>query len=280
MGTTQISTDGNSNKIPMNPDLMKPGFFSLPADPLTSHRTEGMPNLGSAQTGRDGGCANYQSIRCGNSEMDQPAPDSGIGPEDFIETRPEGKIRASRSHLHGFSGSNASPPAGFTLIELSVVLFLIGLLFFTAMPKLDNFLFQADLKSAARSLKSAVHLVRARSISSHRPAALHFDLDKGRYWGTYLKDNDGQETHSQAPSLLPPRSLPKGIKFLDAYNMNTEKKTFGRLRSAFNSKGVIEETVLHLADGRDRILTVIINAYTGRFLLYNEYVDVEYGQGE
>ena len=37
------------------------------------------------------------------------------------------------------------------------------------------------------------------------------------------------------------------------------------------------DRILHLKDGNDRILTIIINAYTGRFLLYDEYVEVEYG---
>jgi prepilin-type N-terminal cleavage/methylation domain-containing protein len=176
-----------------------------------------------------------------------------------------------------FSGSTGKFHQGFTLIELTVVLFLIGLLFFTAMPKVGNFLFQTDLKSVARSLKAAVHLLRSKSIATHKYTVLHFDLDKGLFWGTYETGEEGSETPLEHPPLISPRRIPEGIKLLDAYNMNSEKMRFGLFKSTFNPKGVLEETVLHLADSHDRVLTVIINAYTGRFLIYDEYVDVEYG---
>ena len=166
---------------------------------------------------------------------------------------------------------------GFTLIELSVVIFLIGIIFFTAMPRLGNFLFQTDLKSVARSLKASVHFLRSKSILTHKNTVLHFDLDKGIYWGTYETRDKKSEISIDIKLLISPKKLPEGIKFLDALNINSPKKKGGLLSSTFNSKGVIEETVLHLTDRNERILTIIINAYTGRFMLYDKYVDVEYG---
>ena len=165
---------------------------------------------------------------------------------------------------------------GFTLIEITVVLFLIGLLFFTTMPRLGNFLYQSDLKSVTRSLKSAVHFLRSKSITTHKNTILHFDLDKGIYWGTYEDAHKGYENVKDQSPLFRPKSLPEGIRFLDAFNINAPKKELGMLSSMFNPKGVFEETVLHLTDSNDRILTIVINAYTGRFLIYDEYVDVEY----
>ncbi len=169
---------------------------------------------------------------------------------------------------------------GFTLIELSVVIFLIGLIFFTVMPRLGNFLFHSDLKSVARSLKATVHVLRSKSIVTHKNTVLHFDIDKGVYWGAYAdigKESEISSDTSDTSPLVTPRKLPQGIKFLDATNINSPKKRSGLLSSSFNPKGVIEETVLHLADRDEKVITIIINAYTGRFLIYNEYVDVEYG---
>ena len=165
---------------------------------------------------------------------------------------------------------------GFTLIELTVVIFLIGLLFFTAMPKLGNFLFHTDLKSVARSLKASVHILRSKSIVSHKNTVLHFDLDKGIYWGSYENPGKNLETLIDNSALIPPQELPEDIKFLDASNINSPKRSSGLLSSTLNPKGVIEETILHLADGDEGVFTIIINAYTGRFMIYDEYVDVEY----
>ena len=167
---------------------------------------------------------------------------------------------------------------GFTLIELTVAIFLIGLLFFTAMPKLGNFLFQTDLKSVARTLKAGVYFLRSKSIVTHKNIVLFFDLDKGIYWGAYEDQRQESETSTDHTHLFPPQRLPEGIKLLDASNINTSKMKSGLFRSTFNSKGVIEETVLHFMDRNEKVLTIIINAYTGRFLLYDEYIDVEYGE--
>jgi len=174
---------------------------------------------------------------------------------------------------------------GFTLIELTVVLFLVGIFLSLAVPNIDNFLFHSDLKGTARSLKAAVRQLRSRSIATGRYAVLCFDLDKGTYWGELEREKKDERPFldpSGNERILPERTLSDGIRYVDAMNFNSEKMESGVLRSILNPKGVIEETVLHLADRRDHVLTIIINAYTGRFSLYEGYVDVEYpaaGQG-
>lgn len=168
---------------------------------------------------------------------------------------------------------------GFTLIELTVVLFLVGLFLSLSVPNINNFLFHSDLKSTARSLKAAVHVLRSKSIVTGRHAILVLDLDKGTYRGELEPE---EALHFMGGDLdneivISERSLPDGIRIMDAMNVRVDKIQSGELRSILNPKGVIEETVIHLADHRDRVLTIIINAYTGRFSLFDTYKDVEYG---
>lgn len=125
-------------------------------------------------------------------------------------------------------------------------------------------------------MKATVHLLRSKSIVTHKNTALHFDLDRQLYWGDYEKSNTDHESFGNNQPFISPKKLPEGIRFLDALNLNQPKKNSGLLRSVFNPKGVVEETVVHMADNHGGVLTIIINAYTGRFLIYDEYVDVEY----
>ena len=69
---------------------------------------------------------------------------------------------------------------GFTLIELTVVIFLIGLLLLTAMPKLGNFLYQGDLRRVARSLKAAVPKIIPTQLPKliRTAALLSLDIEK------------------------------------------------------------------------------------------------------
>lgn len=174
---------------------------------------------------------------------------------------------------------NSSKLHGYTLIELSIVLLLISLISFISLPRLGDFLFQTDLKDAARSLKTVVYFLRSKSIVAHSPTVLHLDLDRRLYWGDFAEREDQQHSRGKAkPVLVPPRNLPDGIRFVDASNINTPKKNSGLLSSSFNSKGALEETVIHLADRRSNIMTIIVNAFTGTFSIYDEYVDVEYGR--
>jgi prepilin-type N-terminal cleavage/methylation domain-containing protein len=165
---------------------------------------------------------------------------------------------------------------GFTLLELTLVIFLIGLILSLSMPRLGNFFFQTDLRSVARSLKSAVYTLRSKSISSNTYTVLHFDLDNNLFYGTQGNPARGPDTAPESTPVVSPVKLPEGIRFLDASNINSTKKKFGTLNSIFNPKGVFEETVLHVADKDQNVMTIIINAYTGSFMLYDEYVDVEY----
>ncbi len=165
---------------------------------------------------------------------------------------------------------------GFTLLELTLVIFLMGLILSLAMPRLGNFLFQTDLKSVARSLKCAVYTLRSKSISSNTYTILHFDLDNNLFYGTQETTIEEPDTTPKSTPVVSPIKLPEGIRFLDASNINSPKKKFGTLNSCFNPKGVFEETVLHIAGRDENVMTIIINAYTGSFMLYDEYVDVEY----
>ena len=167
---------------------------------------------------------------------------------------------------------------GFTLLELTLVIFLIGLMLSLSMPRLGNFLFHSDLKSVARSMKSVVYLLRSKSISTNAYTVLHFDLDNNLYWGSYAKPTKESETSLESAPIVSRIKLPEGIRFLDASNINSPRQKFGVLTSTFNPKGMLEETILHLADRDENLMTIIINAYTGSFMLYEEYVDVEYGK--
>ena len=130
---------------------------------------------------------------------------------------------------------------GFTLIELVVVLALISIITAIVLPRLDPFVPQRRLKSAARMLSGTISLAYAEAIAKNRTYRLYFELESDRYWiaevtdaeedeeaasaigirfGTHfelLQYSDGAENAESAeiPSepMLAPKELPQGVHF-------------------------------------------------------------------
>ncbi len=86
--------------------------------------------------------------------------------------------------------------AGFTLIELIVVLAIMGLVVALASPRLHRALPGAELAAGAEELAAALRRTRARAIAGGHRAALLIDIEAARY----------------ALAGGPGRRLPKGIE--------------------------------------------------------------------
>ena len=78
--------------------------------------------------------------------------------------------------------SNSQSKSGFTITELLIVLTLIGILSAISMPTLKNFAATRRLKSSAYSLRSLLMFARDMAITDRTTHLVVFDLDRDRYW--------------------------------------------------------------------------------------------------
>ncbi len=71
--------------------------------------------------------------------------------------------------------------AGFTLIEIIIVLALAGLLLALVPPRLSGVMGTAEARSAARELASALRYARSRAVTAHAEVLLTVDTERHRY---------------------------------------------------------------------------------------------------
>lgn len=73
---------------------------------------------------------------------------------------------------------------GYTLLELIVVMALIGIVFFFAIPRFEGSFLLDDANTSARWLIGKLQALREDALRSRRMQTLHVDLDTGRLWVT------------------------------------------------------------------------------------------------
>jgi len=104
-----------------------------------------------------------------------------MGNAEFIGRQVKGK----RNHS-GISVSCALRSkfctGGFTLIEISIVIFIILLMTSAAVPWMRTFAESSRLRTAARGIRSLLEFARSSSITQRTEYVIMFDSANGEYW--------------------------------------------------------------------------------------------------
>ncbi len=161
---------------------------------------------------------------------------------------------------------------GFTLIELTVVIALSGLVALLVIPRFYEGLFSGGMKSAIRELSLVIEALRSESSMTRRPHRLYFDLKKGAYWPAVMEGSG--EFVRISTSILSERHLPKGISFRDIVSPKEGKIREGESSMNFLPSGVTDEMAIHLESKEGEVYTLMVMPLTGRMRIYDRYVEV------
>lgn len=164
--------------------------------------------------------------------------------------------------------------AGFTLLEIMVVIIIIGTVMAIAIPKMND-LFEVNLKSTIRKLAGAIQFCFNESVIKQTPLRLNFDLVTGEYWLSYLAVNGQTGEFVDAPNeIIEHEQLPSGVFIKDmATPHSPEKRSEGVDFISFYPTGFAEKAVLHLASRDGRVFTLVVKSMTGRLTVYDREID-------
>ena len=159
--------------------------------------------------------------------------------------------------------------SGFTLIELSVVILLAGLLITLTIPRFQTLTISDHLKSSTRKLVILIDNLRNEAVRNHRDYKLIFDLSENSYWveNSEMTDLDRLKAHETRSKF------PEDIKILDILFIGGEKQTSGEANVRFYRKGYIQPSLIHIADDHKREFTISLSPFLGEVKVMEEYVD-------
>ncbi len=159
---------------------------------------------------------------------------------------------------------------GFTLIELSVAIFLVALFAFIVVPSV-MLVGEDRLAAEARRLAGAVKYHYNEAALSGRRHRLQIDLDKGRYGFAAF------EPKGERLELVPvgkQRQLPDGVRFRDVDIAGRGKSSSGEIGVDIYPVGWMEETTIHLEQGDETVLTLHVVPLTGIVEVYEGYREI------
>lgn len=164
---------------------------------------------------------------------------------------------------------------GYTLIELSVVVLLIGMMLFLAVPRVRDSLLNDDLKATTRQIVGAAREMRNEAVREQVDYLIHLDLAKPGFW-TYSADTTAEKLAEIRKGAV---RFPEGIRIADVRQPPEARKTEGEVVIRFFRKGYVAPTVVHLVKD-DRAFTLVFNPFLHKVSVYEKNIDFTFNEDD
>ena len=164
-------------------------------------------------------------------------------------------------------GMGHSAAAGFTILEMLIVLFLLTVVVAVVFPRIS---LEEDLGSTGRKLVDILRTFQGLAATSQKPLKLYLDIDQGTYWMMLVEGKE--ERIPLDPAWKLPRSLPESIRFTEV-SIGQDKRFAGRVSLTFFPNGRIEPVTLYLMDAKNNLLGLAVDSLTGGIRVSDERLD-------
>lgn len=173
------------------------------------------------------------------------------------------------------STAGRSTERGYTLIELSVVVLLVGMMLFLAVPRVRDGLLNDDLKAAARQIAGAAKEARNEAVREQVDYLLHLDLANPGFF-IFSADTTAEK---QAEIRKGAIRFPEGIRIADVRQPPEGQRTDGEAVIRFFRKGYVTPAVVHLVK-EDRVFTLVFNPFLDTVSVYDKGVDFTFNEDD
>jgi prepilin-type N-terminal cleavage/methylation domain-containing protein len=154
--------------------------------------------------------------------------------------------------------------AGFTLLELIVVMALIGVVFFFAIPRFESSFFFDDSKQSSRWLIGKRQGLREEALRTRRLHVLTIDFDAKRVWHT----TEAMTIEEAELAMRRAQPIPGGARLVGVEFPPETRITSGRVEIRFYGDGHSDKALLHLQHG-DAYSTFLLEPFLPQIRMFD-----------
>lgn len=163
--------------------------------------------------------------------------------------------------------------AGFTLIELAMVILVIGIVGALAMPRFGGLLERQQMRRTINAIHGYARYLQAYAASDKCIYVLVFDLDQQVLSMASLPTAACPGQTRKLPDFV----VPSTVRILDVITPEQEKIIEGQAMTLFFPNGFVQPSTIHLSGIGVDPVTLMIEPLTGRVQVFEGYVERQSG---
>lgn len=185
----------------------------------------------------------------------------------------------------GARSERGLPPTGsrgFTLIELTMVILVIGIVGALVLPRFGGLLDRQQMRRTVNVVRGMVRQLHAKAALTKRVYRLTFDLDQQLLSVCFLESQPATGAADDTCVAEPSRgmrgyAMPDAVELLDVVSFEGKKVREGTAMTHFHPTGLAEPSVVHLQTPDESHVTLFIEALAGRVKVVYGYAERDKG---